>query len=68
MLHLYILLLSSALLPAVMLLLFPQPVKEIFRDLRIMRILHYVALALFGVALSSNTTRDNNFFTSSKTG
>jgi 4-hydroxybenzoate polyprenyltransferase len=46
-----ILLLISIAIPVLFLFISPVITKEIFNDLRFMRILHYVALALFGFAL-----------------
>jgi len=46
-----ILLLTSICIPVLFLFISPVITREIFSDLRFMRILHYVALALFGFAL-----------------
>jgi len=46
-----ILLLTSIGIPVLCLFFFPVITREIFKDLRFMRILHYVALALFGFAI-----------------
>lgn len=46
-----ILLLTSVGIPVSCLFIFPEITKEILSDLRFIRILHYIALALFGFAL-----------------
>jgi len=48
--HIVLLVISIG-FPALSLLLFPKITKEIFRDLRLIRILHYVALAALGFVL-----------------
>ena len=51
-------------LPALCLCIYPVVSREILRDLRLMRILHYVALALFGFALYFSNHNFEIYFSS----
>ncbi len=57
-----ILLLLSFLLPAICLLIFPAMTRAIVKDIRLIRILHYVALALLGYALYFSNAYDPALF------
>lgn len=60
-----ILLLISIGIPFLSLSIYPVITREIFSDLRFMRILHYAALALFGFALYFSNLDVNTYFSQS---
>ena len=62
-----LLLAVSIFLPVLMRFISPSLTKEIIRDLRPLRILHYVVLALLGIAVVDNDERLAEFFAGRET-